>query len=1048
MRAREYARRDREMSNEEAMGLAIAGASTLVLLGGAYYWLQNGKKTPAHDQLSLILDVMCRRVDATTIVSDKATLVSIKKELEELQIASKAREGVLESLNGTNALLLAKQTAYDTLTATLAAKERDLAVIKKALADAQKSVENSGGAGVEQSLKISASDTAIKRLNEENRILDDQLRKANEEITTTSAETQRLTQELATHKSYNPATAAEVTALRGELTAAKVAEATAVSQKDAAEKRAEAATMEAAASRALAQQRKDAADASAGLTRQKEALESEVALLKQAAGRTNKQLGELKTANATLSDKIASLHLLEQQLGDSQAATKQAQGTADERHDYTSVVAERDRLTAELVQSKSSVDHLKLLVGTVTERAEVAEKEGATLPTLRGELEAANAMVLAKEAGLLVATTELGRVRDQIVGLQTRVSEFSNANTAIDSATKRAADAEARLDGHVKTRDGDIKKAVEAAEEAKNKMIAVIQKELDDVTNQLDGCEREGIAQNDEILRLRARETDLLLRGQALTDNLGTLNAELLVAKKGEEDAKRAGGKGLADANRENARKLIAEEEKTGTALKQVEEQQGQLLCLHGQKVYIEAQVAYLGVAGFAAEGQRDAAVIATAIANEQRDNAVDSAFAANEHARLVQGQSASFALAVQNETALTANTLGAILAVLRADKTGGEAAAQRLVDDSQKLAALERQVLCAADALDAVMSLVRDLGSTLRGRADADIPEPKRATLADGIAIDKVGLQVRDLTLFLNWIGLLVKADRGADHMDALRGLLVKAGGSAVPLDASEELKGVIVAFGSLIGSGGSSVIARLEAAHTEAGLTRKKRHNVSSAGGMGNMARYVVGLLNDLFAEGRVGVVRPSRTPSRPAREILDAEVAELETGEKEQSAGKRPKLSPQAASLAPKAEQSKEVESGRKRRASDDSVVAEEGKKDKDATARTLDLEPPRTPAALDGSEVEFGVESVRALPMGASLWGHMLGCARRIARARAGAALTLDGARATSAAIGWLLRIVESKLIVRARLEKMSLLPPAAQSFGRGCRGPIRRARMYI
>ena len=212
--------------------------------------------------------------------------------------------------------------------------------------------------------------------------------------------------------------------------------------------------------------------------------------------------------------------------------------------------------------------------------------------------------------------------------------------------------------------------------------------------------------------------------------------------------------------------------------------------------------------------------------------------------------------------------------------------------------------------------------------------------------------------------------------------------------------------------------------------------------------MARYVVGLLNDLFAEGRVGVVRPSRTPSRPAREILDAEVAELETGEKEQSAGKRPKLSPQAASLAPKAEQSKEVESGRKRRASDDSVVAEEGKKDKDATARTLDLEPPRTPAALDGSEVEFGVESVRALPMGASLWGHMLGCARRIARARAGAALTLDGARATSAAIGWLLRIVESKLIVRDRLEKMSLLPPAAQSFGRGCRGPIRRARMYI
>ena len=93
-------------------------------------------------------------------------------------------------------------------------------------------------------------------------------------------------------------------------------------------------------------------------------------------------------------------------------------------------------------------------------------------------------------------------------------------------------------------------------------------------------------------------------------------------------------------------------------------------------------------------------------------------------------------------------------------------------------------------------------------------------------------------------------------------------------------------------------------------------------------------------------------------------------------------------------------------------------------------------------------EFGVESARALPMGASLWGHMLGCARRIARARAGAALTLDGARATSAAIGWLLRIVESKLIVRARLEKMSLLPPAAQSFGRGCRGPIRRARMYI
>ena len=1000
------------MSNEEAMGLAIAGASTLVLLGGAYYWLQNGKKTPAHDQLSLILDVMCRRVDATTIVSDKATLVSIKNELESLQSASKASEGVLESLDETQAALLEKKSEFDTLTATLIATERDLAVIQKALTKAQASVENSGGASAESALLLTQNEAEIKRLRGEKLTLEKQLDAANKDVTAASAETAKVKQELAKHQSDNPSTAEEVTELRGKLEAAKVAEATANSTRDAADARAKAAVNDAAASLALAEERKAAAEQNVGLERDKGVLAGEVGELKLAAGLTTKQIGELQEHIKTKGEELAALIHVKQQLVDSQAAAKLTQATVAATSDYGEVKAERDRLTAELAEANKSIEHLNGLLSTARGRADLAEKEGATLPTVRGELETAKQTLLAKEAGLLAATTELGRVMEQIVGLQKNVSDLSTANTAIASATQTAADAEARLDVFVTARDGDIKKAVEAAEGVKDKAIAIIQNELDDVTGHLNGYECQVIAQNAEILRLKERETGLLLGGKAVTDDLGKSQAALLVAKNETEDAKR-----------ENARKLDVEEKRTVAALKQVEELQGQLLCLRGQKVNIEAHVAYLGLAGLATEGQRDAALIASHTANEQRDVATGVALAAGDNLRLVQGQSAAFVIGVQNESGVATNTLAAILAVLGADRSTGVGTAQARVDDSRRLADLERQIQCAADALDAVMSLVRDLGSDLRGRTDADIPEPKRATLADGIAIDKVGLQVKDLTLFLNWIVLLVKADKGAEHMDVLRGLLVKAGGSAVG-DASEELKGVIVAFGGLIGSGGSSVIVRLEAAHTEAGLARRKRPAMASEGGMGNMARYVVGLLNDLFAEGRVGVVRPSRPPSRPAREILDAEVA-LETGEKEQSAGKRLKLMPQATSLAPKAEQSK-VKSGKKRSASED------------------DVDLPRIPTHAEDSDTEFGVESARALPMGASLWGHMLGCARRIARARAGAALTLDGARATSAALGWLLRIVESKIMVRARLEKMNLLPPAAQSFGRGCRGPIRRA----
>lgn len=1030
MRAREYARRDREMSNEEAMGLAIAGAGTLVLLGGAYYWLQKGKKTPVHDQITLILGVMCGRVDATTILGDKAALGAIKKELEALQGASKESEGVLQSLSATEAALLEKKSAFDTLNAALAAKEREFKVINGALAEAQARVETSGGASAEHALTITEKEAAIKLLTSEKLTLENQLGSARKGATEASAETARVKEELASHISNHPLAAEGVTELRNQLEAAKIAEKTANLTRDAAETRAATAAKEAEASRKLAEESKGAAEKSAGLEREKGLLEGEVGDLKREAGRTAKQIEELQKTIKTQGADLAELHQVKQQLSDSQKAAKLAQDTAAARSDYGAVKAERDRLTVELVEASKSIEQLNALLLTARDRADAAQKEVEAMPTVKIELETAKSALLAKEAALLASDTELCKVRDQIVKLQTQVSDLSSANTAIAGATQRADHADARLAGMVATRDVDIAKAVKGAEAVKDAMIAILRSANDELTKELSECAGLTVTQNAEIQRLMAREAALTLGGQAVTADLKKSEAAVLVAKNDTAEAKKVSAKAVKEASSENARKLAAEEGKAGSLQKQVDELKAHLLCLQGEKVQLEAHVALLGGAGRAVEGQRDEARIALDTANHQLDLAVGSAIGAGERALVAQGQSANYVFAVQNDSIVTSNALAAILAVMGADQGGGVAKAHSLVSDSERLADLERQIHAATDALDAVLNLVRDLGSTLSGRTEAGLKEPKREQLDDAVSLDNVARQVNDLNAFLGWISQLVKADKGAEHMDTLRGLLTTAGGTAVGDAASDELKGVIVAFGSLIESGGSSIIARLETAHKVAGLATRNRPNMADAGGgvaMDEMARYVVGLIGDLFAAGRTGVARRPRAPrpalgNTPTQAV--AEIGPTDEPEKEQSAGKRLKPSVVANTPTPKEVQSTEVRAVRKRRASE-----EEGDDDGEGGP-------------------EFGVESARALPMGASLWGHMLGCARRIARARAGAALTLDGARATSAAIGWLLRIVESKLIVRARLEKMSLLPPAAQSFGRGCRGPVRRARMYI
>ena len=1066
MRAREYARRDREMSNEEAMGLAIAGASTLVLLGGAYYWLQNGKKTPAQDQINLILGVMCRRVDATTILGDKAALGAIKKELEELQSASKASEGVLESLNDTKAALLAKESAFDTLTAAHAAKERELEVISAALAKSNERVGTSGVERAENALLLSQKEANIKLLNDQNLTLENQLAAANNEVATASAENARVEQELATHKSNNPSTAAEVTELNNQLAAAKVAQETAESRRDAAETRAAAATKEAAESLALAENRTGAADQSAGLIREKWLLEGQVGEFKREAGRTTTQIDELQKRIETQSAELAALHQVRQQLVDSQAAASLAQNTVAATSDYVAVKAERDRLTAALVNANTSNEQLTAFLLTARDRADAAEQKSETMPTVKGELETAKSTLLAKEAALLAATTELGKVRDEIAGLQKQVSDLSRDNTAIAGATQRADDAEARLAGFVTTRDGDIAKAVKGAEAAKDALIAMLQSAKDDLTKQLSGCERDSVIQNAEILRLVARETELTLGGQAVTADLAKSEAALLVAKKETEGAKTEGEKTLKKANADSARKITAEESKTGVLQKEVDELKGQLLCLWGEKVRLEASVAlYNEACNMAARG-RNAAEIAASTAGGERDFAVGVALSANDRT-----------LTVQNESTIVSNTLAAILAVLCADRGDGERKARSLVADAERLVDLETQIRAATDALDAVIAFVRELGSELAGKTDARLPEPVVAPFQDVAALgDKVDRQVKAITVLLAWTKLLVKADTGAERLDALRDILVRAGSTAVDQEATlYELKGVITAFGHLIGCAGgdSGALVGIESAYMDVhGVaptrpsSKKDRSGVTKgAPSMAQMATYAVGLLEGLYAARKTEVMIPVGASNRRARarqvrmQVAGSEQSlEVEPGESdEDDGGKRTKPFVAKEPFVPRALMAQVFVPGTGTTA--DTNV--KGKRMRTPTAGTEGEEAvkpvphdfDKTPGEwrtlpASAPDPDFGVEGARALPMGASLWGHMLGCARRIADARAGAALTLDGARATSAALGWLLRIVESKLLVRARLEKMNLLPPAAQSFGRGCRGPIRRARMYI
>jgi chromosome segregation ATPase len=1012
---------------------------------------KNGEAAPLKDRAVVALSVLCGEVGKSTLLDDLSRLNVLEKKLAEASTNADRAAGLLatetQRSNDFEAKLTAAVKKMDESDARIRELEGEVKQMTLSADVKETELNDTRNAATSHSVKTAQGEAALNQIRTELKTSQALLERSRADLAKETEANQALNLEFETLKqAYNTyqsehgTSGRDVVSLKSDLDNANTARDLAVQSKALLERQAK------ELNEKIKKAEHDAIEAPALRTSVSE-LERTVGEKQAEIDRASKTIGELKAQIAGDAENVRAAVQLERELADAmrkiQDAANDAEAQAKTANAKGAQAADAERALGDQIKGlQKTNDELRAKLQAGLDQAVIAADHKA-------KYEAEKAKVDTLEVAAITASEELKKLRSELGNLGMEAAKVFAENIKLNDADARATGAteaaEAKLVPFIdrlkeelaevkRIRDEAARQSIadlDASKKERENAIAILNEEIVSLratAEKVGGLKAEKEAAERRVGELKA-ERDEAVQKQAIVqkdldecrkDNrqIDSENARLIAINKGLE------GNGA----KQDAR--IAEQARSESLLRQ------RMEGLAAEKTGLEHQISSLATANQI--GNAALHESAAALGQARNESAAALGQARSESAAAL-GQAANENQTIAGLNGSLAGTLNVVAQML-----GATVQSESIYARIRDLKDIEVRSTAAADAIGTVIDEINRIAEMARNNAEGGSD-----TVAPTNGATDVASRVELLNRTVQWLAMLA-AKQTKDH--AKIALLAEAAGMPTG-DAVAKAIETVRAFAKIFAADRRYVdvirsdyedLTNLKAQgeptpDTVAEMIVRLFQRDSGTSGGSRKKRNI-----SRSEAGDEVIAPPDDDPKQPHEDESIDEGDESADGDMDPELPTQQNAKPVARLVggrrvsSPKRLPKKPQTAASKEKAPSSTVTPKAGP--------SIVKTPSKKKAGRATSG--FGGAALRYVkPLPSSMWAPMLAYAKRVANARAGAQLTVDGARATASALRWLLGIVRGKIDVKERLEK--LLPvPDPPRFGHGCRGTVRRARMYI